>query len=86
MRESSVEANQIKLFAGKGERQFFLLLACSHDLARLVLDRAKLGTHFNEKGETVDMTQEEKNFRYAGIVLADIGLTIIYKYPSFVVT
>lgn len=34
----------------------------SRDLAGLILDHEKLGTHLNEKGETIDIELEKLNF------------------------
>lgn len=56
----------------------------SRDLAGLILDHEKLGTHLNEKGETVDIDLEKKNFEHAGNVLAEIwSETVVNNFPVF---
>lgn len=58
----------------------------SRDLAGVILDHQKLGTHLNEKGETIDLDLEKKNFEHAGNVLAEIwSETVIDKYPTIAV-
>lgn len=44
----------------------------SRDLAGLVIDHQKLGTHLNHKAETIDEELEKKNFAAAGKLLAEI--------------
>lgn len=55
----------------------------SRDLAGVVLDHEVLGTHLNEKGETIDLELEKKNFAHAGEVLAEIwSNTVIDGHPT----
>lgn len=54
----------------------------SRDLAGLILHDQKLGTHLHDRGETVDIELEKKNFEYAGKVLAEIWSdTVINDFP-----
>lgn len=55
----------------------------SRDLAGLVIDHQQLGAHLNEKGETIDIELEKKNFAAAGKILEEIwSETVIYNYPT----
>lgn len=55
----------------------------SRDLAGLIINHQQLGTHLNERGETIDAEVEKKNFEAAGKFLAEIwSETIIDKYPT----
>ena len=63
--------------------------ALSRDLAGLVFNNQKLGTHLNDKGETIDpvvitITElEKRNFVQAGTVLADIwSVTVIDTFTE----
>lgn len=44
----------------------------SRDLAGLVIDHEKLGNHLNDKGETIDVELEKKNFEAAAKILEEI--------------
>jgi hypothetical protein len=55
----------------------------SRDLAGVLLDHKKFGTHLNEKGETVDPVLERRNFDHAGNVLAEIwSETVLDNHPT----
>ncbi|XP_037033492.1 uncharacterized protein LOC119072388 isoform X2 [Bradysia coprophila] len=55
----------------------------SRDLAGMIIDHQQLGAHLNEKGETIDVELEKKNFEAAGKLLAEIwSETVIDKHPT----
>jgi hypothetical protein len=54
----------------------------SHDLSGLILRHDRCGTHLNEKGETIDIELEKKNFNVAGNELASVwSQSMIDNYP-----
>lgn len=48
----------------------------SHELAGLILPYDQYGSHLNNKGETIDLELEKRNFEFAGKTLAEIWGTL----------
>ena len=55
----------------------------SKELTGLILPHDHCGSHLNERGITIDADLEKKNFKFAGVTLAEIWSQIIVdKFPT----